>query len=71
MLYNEILRFLSENNRENTIFFFTVCNKRTFYEFSVIALNAIWPNILGAKLCFHPIVYLLNTLDKTNLTPNG
>ena len=38
MLYNEIVRFLSENNGEynsaNTTFIFTVCKKRTSYEFS-------------------------------------
>ena len=36
-----------------------------------IALNAIWAHFLGAKLRFHPILYPLNTLDKTKLTRNG
>ena len=32
-----------------------------------IALKAIWAHFLGAKLCFHPILYPLNTLNKTKL----
>ena len=36
-----------------------------------IALNAILVHFLGTKLCFYPILYLLNTLIKTKLTRNG
>ena len=36
-----------------------------------IALNAIWAHFLGTKLCFYPMLYLLNTLIKTKLTRNG
>ena len=36
-----------------------------------IALNAIWAHCLGTKLCFYPVLYLLNTLNKTKLTRNG
>ena len=35
-----------------------------------IALNAIWAHFLGTKLCFHPILYHLNTLNKTKSTRN-
>ena len=35
-----------------------------------IALNAIWAHSLGTKLCFYPILYLLNTLNRTKLTRN-
>ena len=115
MLCNETLRFLSENNNENTIFIFTVCKNGLFinsrlkdvprtlmygdrtadviyyadvtlflhatsaglcsifcgYFLRFIALNAIWPHVLGAKLRFHPILYPLNSLNKTNWTRNG
>ena len=36
-----------------------------------IALNAIWAHFLGTKLCFYPMLYLLNTLIKTKLTRNS
>ena len=36
-----------------------------------IASNAIWANVLGAKLCLRPILYPLNTLNKIKLTRNG
>ena len=32
-----------------------------------IALNVIWSRFLGAKLCFQPILYPLNMLNKTRL----
>ena len=31
------------------------------------ALSAIWSHFLGAKPRFHPLVYLLNMLNKTKL----
>ena len=36
----------------------------------LISLNAIWTHFLGAKLRFHPILYPLNMLNKTNLPRN-
>ena len=50
----------------------TDCSIFSCADFSrFIALNAIWSHFLGAKLCFHPILYLLNMLNKTKLTRNG
>ena len=36
-----------------------------------IALNAIWAHCLGLKLHFRPILFPLNTLNKTKLTRSG
>ena len=35
-----------------------------------MALNAIWAHFLGTKP-FYPLLYLINTLNKTKLTGNG
>ena len=68
MLSDEIKRFLGENKSENTIFIFTVCEKKNwfFYELSAKSLvQKVWNVVQLSKITARTLTFRDRTADVT------